>query len=301
MNIRDLSYLVALDDHRHFGKAAEAVHTSQPTISTQLKRLEDELGVVLIERNRRQMLLTPVGAAIVERARVILDQAEQIKRIAHRTRDPDAGSLRLGLFPTLAPYLLPHVLGRLKLLYPRLQLLLTEDKTEALLRQLAGGALDAALLALPVQESGLECMALFDEPFMLAVPAQHALANAAEINLELLGGEELMLLDEGHCLRDQALDLCRMAGSQERNEFRASSLETLRYLVAAGVGSTLLPMLATVPPVVNLPGLVVRSFARPAPQRTIGLCWRRSSSMDGFLRSFGQALAAEVPQLLVST
>ena len=179
MNLRDLNYLVALADLRHFGRAAEHCHVSQPTLSTQVRKLEEELGVALVERAPRQVMLTPAGADIVERARRVLAEVAQMRETARRTTDPEAGSVRLGMFPTLGPYLLPHVVPRLRARFPRLELLLVEEKTETLLGMLRAGRLDAAVLALPLHEDWLHCEPLFAEPFMLAVPVGHALADAA--------------------------------------------------------------------------------------------------------------------------
>src|SRR6185436_16694679 len=267
MNLRDLRYLVALADLRHFGRAAEACHVSQPTLSTQLKKLEDELGVQLIERAPRKVMLTPVGSDIVVRARRVLADIEQMRETARRTADPEAGSVRLGLFPTLAPYLLPHVVPRISARFPRLELLLVEEKTEALLGQLRDGRLDAAILALPLHEDWLQIEKLFEEPFLLAVPRGHALGKHANLKLAELSTQHLLLLEDGHCLRDQALAVCAMAGAGEKDGFRATSLETLRQMVAAGVGITLLPLLAVKPPVPVSGSIELVPFRNPQPSR----------------------------------
>jgi LysR family transcriptional regulator, hydrogen peroxide-inducible genes activator len=249
MNLRDLRYLVALAEYRHFGRAAEACFVSQPTLSTQIKKIEDELGVTLVERAPRNVMLTPTGAEIAKRAQRVLAEVEQIRDIARRSLDPEAGTLKLGLFPTLGPYLLPHVVPLLRKRFPRLELLLTEEKTELLLHQLHEGRIDAALLALPLHEEQLHAEPLFEEPFVLAVPAGHALASRSVLRMRDLREQRLLLLDDGHCLREQALDVCQRAGAGEKDGFRATSLETLRQMVAAGVGITLLPLLAVQPPV----------------------------------------------------
>ena len=293
MNLRDLRYLVALAEHRHFGRAAEASFVSQPTLSTQIRKLEEELGVALFERAPRKVMLTPVGHDIVERARKVLADVDQIAQIARRSQDPEAGTLRLGLFPTLGPYLLPHVLPGLRKRFPRLELLLVEDKTDALLERLRDGRLDAAILALPLDEQErLHVEVLFDEPFLLATPANHALAARGPLSIQDLDGERLLLLEEGHCLREQALDVCRLAGAGER-DFRATSLETLRQMVAAGVGSTLLPALAVQPPVPPSPDIQLVPFRGEPPFRRVALAWRRSSALDGLLKQ----MAAEIRKL----
>lgn len=292
MNLRDLRYLVALADLRHFGRAAEACFVSQPTLSTQLKKLEEELDVALIERTSRHVMLTDIGREIAERARVVLREADQIKELAKRTRDPEAGTVRLGLFPTIGPYLLPHVVPRLRERFPKLTLLLVEEKTEDLLAALRDGRIDAAVLALPIHDARLTHVELFDEPFLLAVPARHPFAKRRRIDVTDLAAQELLLLEEGHCLRDQALSVCQTAGASETRGFRATSLETLRAMVAAGVGMTLLPALSVAPPVPGNDQIRLMRFANDAPHRRIGLFWRRSSALGGFLERIAAELAA---------
>ena len=289
MNLRDLRYLVAVADHRHFGRAAQACFVSQPTLSTQIKKLEEELGVELLERSPRNVMLTAVGEQVVERAREVLREADGITEVARRAADPEAGTLRLGIFPTLAPYLLPHVVPLAHRRFPNLELLLVEEKTEEVLRQLRTGSLDAGVLALPVNEPQLHTEPLFEEDFVLAVPAEHPLAgHEGPATSALLAGESVLLLDEGHCLRDQALSVCSMAGARERTGFRATSLETLRQMVASGVGVTLLPELAVRPPVPPSDDVVLLRFAPPVPQRQIAMFWRRTSPYRSFLPDLAQ-------------
>ena len=298
MNLRDLGYLIALADLRHFGRAAEACHVSQPTLSTQIRKLEEELGVALVERAPRQVMLTPVGVDIVERARRVLADVEQMRETARRTTDPEAGSVRMGIFPTLGPYLLPHVVPKIRTRFPRLELLLVEDKTEVLLNMLRAGRLDAAILALPLHEDWLETEFLFEEPFMLAVPSNHPLASHRDLQLSELIDQHLLLLEDGHCLRDQALEVCTLAGAGEKEGFRATSLETLRQMVAAGVGITLLPMLAVKPPVPHSQSIQLLSFKDPPPTRRLAMVWRRSSAMGAFLRQLAALLRDLPPRLL---
>jgi len=298
MNLRDLRYLVALADHRHFGRAAEASFVSQPTLSTQVRKLEEELGVALVERTPRKVMLTPVGREVVERARRVIADVEQMAEIARRSQDPEAGTVRLGLFPTLAPYLLPHVLPAVRARFPRLELLLVEEKTDQVLARLRDGRLDAGILALPLQEESLHVEPLFDEPFVLAVPRGHPLAGRSALSVAELDVHPLLLLEEGHCLRDQALEVCRLSGAAERDGFRATSLETLRHMVAAGVGVTLLPALAVQPPVPPSPDIALVPFKRPAPHRRLAMAWRRSSAMDGFLRQLAAEFRRIPPALL---
>ena len=284
MNLRALQYFVKLADLRHFSNAADACFVSQPTLSTQIRKLEDELGVQLVERAPKNIMLTPVGAEVAERARLVLRDIEQIRAAARSVGDPANGKLRLGLFPTLAPYLLPHVVPIIRKSYPELSLHLAEEKTEDILRMLHQGELDAALLALPINEEGLEMEVLFKEPFVLAIPNDHPLRDKKEISLTDLNGNELLLLDEGHCLREHALDVCALAGANERVDFHATSMETLRQMVAANVGITLMPMLSVKPPIARTDNLHFLPFAEPAPSRTIALVWRSSSALSAFQR-----------------
>lgn len=297
MNLRDLKYLVALADHKHFGRAAAACYVSQPTLSTQIKKLEDELGVPLVERAPRKVMLTPAGRDAAERARRIVAEVEQMKEAARRSQDPEAGTVRLGMFPTLGPYLLPHVVPRIRARFPHLELLLVEEKSDVLLSRLREGKLDAGLLALPVADDQLHTEFLFEEPFVLAVPESHPLAQRGSLTLAELSHQQLLLLEDGHCLREQALDVCRLSGANEKSEFRATSLETLRQMVAADVGITLLPTLAVKPPVARSPNIHLLSFSDSHPSRRIAMVWRKSSAMSGFLQVFAQVFRELPPGL----
>lgn len=283
MNLRALEYLVALAEERNFSRAAEACYVSQPTLSTQLKKLEDELGVQLVERNPRGVMLTSAGEQVVARARDMLQQADAIRDTARRARDPEAGSIRLGIFPTLAPYLLPHVLPAIRERFPRLEILLYELKTQEVLERLREGKLDAGILALPIPDEGFEQRELFEEPFMLALPRNHPLVDKPDLTLEDLREGPVLLLEDGHCLRDQALEVCQMVGAREKSGFRATSLETLRQMVASGIGVTLLPTLSVKPPVPRTERLVLRRFPDPAPSRKLALIWRQSSGQSVIL------------------
>jgi LysR family hydrogen peroxide-inducible transcriptional activator len=228
----------------------------------------------------------------------MLQQADDIRRIAQQARDPEAGSIRLGLFPTLAPYLLPHVVPAVHARFPNLELLLVEEKTEVVLTRLRSGELDAGVLALPVNHDGLHLQRLFTEEFVLAVPADHPLAaSGGPVDLSVLATEDLLLLEEGHCLRDQALEVCRLSGSRERRGFRATSLETLRQMVAAGVGVTLLPELAVRPPVPPSPDITLLRFADPPPSRQIAMLWRDTSTYQTVLPELAELVAAVPPGL----
>ena len=300
MNLRDLKYLVALADHKHFGRAAAACFISQPTLSTQIRKLEEELGIALVERAPRRVMLTPAGRDVAERARRIVADVEDMREAARRSQNPEAGAVRLGIFPTLGPYLLPHVVPRVRERFPHLELLLVEEKTEIILRQLREGRLDAGVLALPLHDEQLHLEFLFEEPFLLAVPETHPLAGSRALGIQDLAHESLLLLEDGHCLRDQALDVCHMAGAGEKSGFRATSLETLRQMVAANVGITLLPVLAVKPPVAISPDVQLLPFRNPAPSRRIALVWRRSSAMTEFLIKLAD-IFRELPDELLDT
>ena len=278
MNLRDLRYLVALADERHFGRAADRCYVSQPTLSAQIRKLEEYLGVTLVERQPKRVTLTETGEKVVERARRLLLEADAIVEVAKTDRDPLAGPLRLALIPTVGPYLLPHVARPLKRALPRLKLMLYEYQTGPLLEKLRDGELDLGILALPVSLDGLATAELYEEPFTLAVPANHPLAARERVRVADLEGEALLLLEDGHCLRDQALEVCSRINVGEEGDYRATSLETLRQMVAAGHGVTLLPELAAAAPVGTARGLKVKPFSKPAPSRTIGAVWRKSTT-----------------------
>lgn len=278
MNLRDLRYFVALADTRHFGKAAERSFVSQPTLSAQIKKLENYLGVQLIERQPRKITLTEMGQRILPLARRILQESDEIVSLARNEHDPLSGKLNVAFIPTVGPYLLPLVARKLRKQLPQLKLMLYEYQTQPLLEKLRAGAIELGILALPVPLDGLEARELYDEPFTVAVPNQHALAKRAHVKLDDLAGETLLLLEDGHCLRDQALDVCSMVNVKENEDYRATSLETLRQMVAAGLGITLLPELATRGPFGSGHGLAVKSFAKPIPSRTVGAIWRKSSA-----------------------
>ncbi len=278
IKLKDLRYLVAVADTRHFGRAAERCFVSQPTLSAQLKKLEQYLGVQLIERQPNNVALTDAGEQIVARARHILAACEEVTTLARAQRDPLAGRLRAALLPTIGPYLLPLVAQPLHRALPHLELYLHEYQTEPMLAKLKSGELDLGVLALPVDLEGLEARELYVEPFTVALPAQHRLAKRERVHADDLEGETLLLLEEGHCLRDQALAVCSRAGLGERQDFRATSLETLRQMVATGAGITLLPQLATQGAYGNARGVTVLPFARPVPTRQIGAIWRKSTA-----------------------
>lgn len=293
ITLKQLRYFSAVARHRHFGRAAQECHVSQPALSLQVQELESFLGCQLIERRRNAVALTESGIAIADRARRILLEASDLVDHARHRPNLLSGELDLGVIPSIAPYLLPATLPLLQRRFPGLELRLRETQTLTLLDELADGQLDVALLSLPVERAGIETLALFDDPFLLVVPAQPA-ANGAFFTPEAaLSGDSLLLLEEGHCLRDQALSVCGTTRIESRRQYGASSLSTIMQMVANGFGTTLLPAMAL--PIEMRPDMPVRlfRFAEPPPSRAIGLAWRKSSPRRQDFEALG-ALLAEV-------
>ena len=287
MNLRDLRYLVAVAEHLHFGRAAEACFVSQPTLSTQIKKLEEFLNVTLIERSNRQVILTPVGIAVVAQAQRVLREVDDLLRLAEQHHDPLGGELRLGIIPTVAPYLLPRILPVLRREFPKVSLKLTEAQTTPIVRMLKDGELDAIILALPVDEDFITVTRLYTEAFFLAVSKQHPNANKKTVSLDDLNDERVLLLEDGHCLRDQALEICKSHRAVENTNFRATSLETLRQMVAANIGVTLMPELA-----LGARGGSVRyiPFRGRPPSRDIGIAWRSTATRGELLTRLARSL-----------
>ncbi len=295
MTLQELKYLVALADHGHFGRAAEACFITQSTLSTQIKKLEDFLGVTLFDRSLKRVTPTPIGREILASARNIVEEAERIRALAKHAQDPMERTIHLGVIPTLGPYYLPHALTLAHKKHPGLRLLLREETTPQILEHLLEGKLDAGLLALPVSEEALRVEPLFYEPFYAALPAGHALTKREVLRVPDLMNERLLLLDEGHCLRDQALAVCG-ARLDRREEVRATSLETLRQMVGMGLGLTLLPALAVdAAPRAGRRAVVVRPFKAPPPGRTIGLVWRRRAPFPETFEQLAATLKARLP------
>lgn len=288
--LRQLSYLVALADHRHFGRAAESCFVTQSTLSAGLQELEGLLGVTLVERTKRRVMPTPLGEEIVARARRLLRDAEDLADTARAAAEPLSGLVRLGVIPTIAPYLLPRVLPGLRAAHPRLKLHLREDQTARLLEALSGGDLDVVLLALPYPAEDLETEEIGADPFLLACPPDHPLARLKQVAAADLAGADLLLLEEGHCLREHALAACRLPSVQGRG-LQATSLHTLVQMVANGLGVTLLPRLAVDAEVTRGVDLVLRPLADgEAAARHLGLAWRRSSPRRGEYRLLAEEL-----------
>jgi LysR family transcriptional regulator, hydrogen peroxide-inducible genes activator len=295
MTLRELRYLVALADHGHFGRAAEACNVSQPTLSTQLRKLEQYLGATLFERTNKALHITPIGERIVAKARRVLAEADSIVELTRRKAGPLSGPLNLGIIPTLSPYLLPWLLPALKSTYPDLRLIVHEDLTDHLLEQLKTHRIDAALLAIPIEEKGLETLPLFDEPFFFACPPGHPLARVKTVRTSDLQEAHLLLLTDGHCLRDQALAVCGFDEApldEEGTDFRATSLETIRQMVAAGMGCTLLPAMALGSGQDH--HLEFRPITGEASRR-IGLVWRRTYPKAGDLECLADIIRQTLP------
>ncbi len=278
LNLKDLKYLVAIADTGHFGKAAERCHVSQPTLSAQLKKLEQYLGVQLVERQPHHAQLTAVGREVVDRSRRLLSQSDEIVALARANADPLAGRLRIALIPTIGPYLLPRVTQKVRKALPKLRLMLYEQQTEILLTALRNGDIDLGILALPIPDKNLRTRVLYEENFVLAVPEDHPLAKRSRVKVEDLDQQTVLLLEDGHCLRDQALEVCHRVQVHEAENFRATSLETLRQMVVAGLGVTLLPQLAVESPFGAQRGMATIPFVNPQPQRVVGAVWRKSTT-----------------------
>ena len=280
MTLTELRYLVALARERHFGRAAEACFVSQPTLSVAIKKLEEELDVKIFERASGEVGETPLGEEIVRQAQAVIEMAAGIKETAKRGKDPLAGPLKLGLIYTIGPYLLPALVRQAIKRVPQMPLVLQENFTSRLLEMLRSGELDCAILAEPFPEAGLAVAPLYDEPFMVAMPRSHALASHKSISAEALKNETMLLLGTGHCFRDHVLEVCpeyaRFSSNAEgiRKSFEGSSLETIKHMVASGMGITVVPQLSV--PHEKQPHVVYVPFSAPVPTRRVVLAWRRS-------------------------
>jgi len=289
LSLRQLEYIVAVADTLGFHKAAAVCHVSQPTLSAQVQLLESVLDVRLFERDRRRVLVTPAGEDIVARARRVLLETEDLIAAATRAQTPFAGTLRVGVIPTLAPYLLPEVTPAITKRYPALALVFQEAKTADIVKSLGEGTLDAGVAALEAELGDLAHAEIARDDFVVALPKDHPLAKKKQLSLDELEAERVLLLDEGHCFREQALSLCAKAEAEVAS-FRATSLATLAQMVSSGAGITLLPALAV--PVENRRGqFEVRPFTKPVPRRTIVLVWRKSSPFGAAFEELASVLA----------
>jgi LysR family transcriptional regulator, hydrogen peroxide-inducible genes activator len=289
-SLQQLRFLCALADHRHFGRAAEACAVTQSTLSAGLKELEERLGVPLVERAHRRALLTPVGEEIVARGRRLLREAQDLTEAAKSGREPLAGPLRLGVIPTIGPYVLPAAMRGLAKAFPRLKLYLREEQTAPLLAKLEAGEIDLALIALPYATGELEVMTLGEDSLLVALPKTHPLAREKRISRADLAGEALLLMEDGHCLRSHALEACRLADPDRNEVFQGTSLKTLLHMAAGGIGVTLVPAIAAPSEISPGSGLVARPLAGE-PHRTPALVWRPSSARKADYRAFGRYLA----------
>jgi LysR family hydrogen peroxide-inducible transcriptional activator len=294
LSLRQLEYVVAVADTLGFRKAAERCHVSQPSLSAQIGQVEALLGVRLFERDKRRVLLTAAGVDLAERARRVLSEVNDLIDAAQRLSDPFSGTLRIGVIPTVAPYLLPEAIPRLGKRYPRLRLLIREDKTAKLVRDLRDGDLDAGILALESDLGDLAHAVIATDPFVLAAPPDHPSVRKKRVQAADLERAPVLLLDDGHCFRTQALALCTKTGAQV-HDFRAGSLSTLAQMAAQGCGVTLLPSLAV--PVENRAGqLAIREFTAPVPHRTVVLAWRPHSPLAGPLQDLATQLKQAWPR-----
>lgn len=295
MTLRDLEYLVAVYELRHFTRAAERCHVSQPTLSGQLQKLEDELGVDIIERSTRKVIFTSIGIQVAEQARRVLLESQTIREMTIAAQDPFSGQLHIGLIPTVGPWLLPMVMSRLNSTYPGLEFYLYELKTDEILEKLGTGSLDCGLLARLEGMQSFSNIPLYTEDLLLAAPAGYHLLDDGLVDRARLAGERVLMLEDGHCLRDQAMGVCFAAGAEEDKHYQATSLETLRYMVEAGSGITLMPRLATIGH--ESDGVVYRDFREPRPSREILLLFRKSSPR----RTTMEGIAASITEIVNET
>lgn len=299
MTLQELRYLVALADTGHFVSAARACHVGQPTLSMQIKKLETYLGMTLFERAHQKVEPTEAGLKIIEQARVALDVVEHIRELARQAHDPMEGTLRLGVIPTLGPYLIPRMLSSLRASFPKFRLQTHEARATELLDGLRLRQFDALMLSLPVPARNVETLPLFREPLMVALPARHAFGKKRHIRREELAGQDILLLEEGHCLRRQAFDICALSGRDE-DQPDAGSLETLCQMVAANLGCTLLPALASLPyqGSTHNSALRVLPFAQPVPTRTIAMVWRRRCPGTAAVNRLARFIQANLPSVV---
>ena len=298
-SLRQIQYAVAVADLKSFRRAAERCHVSQPSLSAQVARVEANLGVQLFERDRRGVMITAAGTELIGRMRRVLVEADDVGKAARRFLDPLAGTLRIGVIPTIGPYLLPVAAKALRKELPRLTMAWLEDKTRALVRRIRHGDLDGGFLALESDIGDLTCETVKQDPFVLAVPPDHQLGRSSRpIPFRRLRGEHMLLLDEGHCFRDQVIEFCRRRGIEEL-EYRATSLPTLVQMACANMGITLLPLIA-VPAEALSCDLVTRPITRPVPHRTIVLAWRPGSALSKALRKIAETVRSAIREPPIS-
>ncbi len=276
-SIKQLQYLVALAETSHFSKAAQLCNVTQSTLSAGIRELETVFAIKLAERTKRSVIMTPIGREIAERAVKIIRDAEDMMALCAASGGLLSSRLQLGVIPTIAPYLLPEIFPLLRKNFPRLELALHETQTAVLVEEVLGGKIDVALLALPASDNKLVELPLFEDPFVLVLPSNHPLAGQRKIDARVLDEEELLLLEEGHCFRDQAIEFCASNGLSQFSTLGTTSLATVSQLVSAGFGLTLLPQMAVEKEIAGNKNLTSRFFISPGPSRTIGLVWRNNS------------------------
>ncbi|WP_297930268.1 DNA-binding transcriptional regulator OxyR [uncultured Aggregatibacter sp.] len=296
MNIRDLEYLVALAEHKHFRRAADACHVSQPTLSGQIRKLEDELGIILLERTSRKVLFTQSGLLLVDQAKTVLREVKLLKEMASNQGKEMTGPLHVGVIPTIGPYLMPHIVPALQNAFPDLELFLYEAQTHQLLEQLETGRLDCAIVASVRETEPFIEVSLFKERMLLAVAENHPWAKEQTIPMSMLKDREMLMLDDGHCLRNQALGYCFTAGAKENSHFQATSLETLRNMVAANAGMTLMPELAVLSE--GERGGVKYLPCQPEPSRDVILVYRPGSPLRARYERIAEAITNSVKSIL---
>ncbi len=298
MNLRDLKYIIAVAETHHFGKAAERCFVSQPTLSGQIKKLEEGLGVAIFERTNRSVEVTPIGEEILVQARKMMEQADAIVQLAQAHQDPLAGPLRVGAIPTISPYLMPLILLPLRKQHPKMKMVLSEEQTDILLTRLHNHEIDVAILATAVEQDDLQSMPLFDEPLWVAYPRKHAFYQKEKIRRRDVEKENLLLLAEGHCLADQAREICHLSDHKQQGEMtdlRAASLETLIQLVAADFGITLVPALAMRGSWTTGSGVVAQPLEWPDASRRISLVFRRSFPRYAALEALAHIIKSHLP------
>jgi LysR family hydrogen peroxide-inducible transcriptional activator len=286
--LKQLKYLCAVAEQLHFGRAARACYVSQSSLSAAIAELEAHLGVVLLERNSKRVLLTEVGAAVVARSHQILNAVDDLAALCEQSAPPLSGRMRLGVIPTIAPFLLPRLLNRLRMEHPQFQLFIREDLSHHLVDALHQGDLDLLLLAIPFAAEGVQSMHLFYDEFVLAYPAGHPLGKARSLHTRSLAGQDLLLLEEGHCLRGHALAACHLSSASLSVPYQATSLNTLVQMVANGIGITLLPGMALETPILAGTDVQTRRFDDADVQRSIGLMWRRQAARADEFRLLGE-------------
>lgn len=294
-SLKQLRYICAVAEHKHFSKAAEACHVTQSTLSAAIQELESQLGVVIFERSKKNVLITPLGEKLVQQARVVLGDVEDFVSLAKTHDEALAGEVRLGVIPTIAPFLLPHLLADLRTQYPKLKLYLKEELSAHLYQQLQQGQLDLIILAFPYSLPEMETVPLFKDDFVLCLPPGHQLEKSAQVKQQQLRGEKLLLLEEGHCLRDHALEACKLESADTNLVYQGTSLHTLVQMVANGLGVTLLPDMSVKADILGDTHLKLKHFNNENVSREIGMAWRKSDPRRDDYLLLGEFIKSNYP------